>query len=68
MVLEGLLHLRELVFSDRAQRTFKIIRQFLKRCAWFDTCFRYAYFRVILPSANVANILFHNRSCFFMGW
>ena len=55
----------ELILANRAERAFKIIREILERSSWFDTCFRYTYFWVVFPSANVTNILLHIRSFIF---
>ena len=55
----------ELILANRAERAFKIIREFLERSSWFDTCFRYTYFWVVFPSANVTNILLHISYFYF---
>lgn len=59
---EGLLGLclRELILANTTERTYEILWEILKRCAWLYASLWHSYFWVVLPAAYVANILFHN--------
>ena len=50
----------ELVFANWAKRTYEIIWKILKGCSCRNSSLRYSYGRIILPTANITNILFHN--------
>ncbi len=56
--------LRELVLADTTERTYEILWEILKRCAWLYACLWHSYLWVILPAAYVTYILFHNCCCF----
>lgn len=58
------LFFRELVLADTTERTYEILWEILKRCAWLYACLWHSYLWVILPAAYVAYILFHNCCCF----
>lgn len=58
------LFFRELVLADTTERTYEILWEILKRCAWLYACLWHSYLWVILPAAYVTYILFHNCCCF----
>lgn len=58
------LFFRELVLADTTERTYEILWEILKRCAWLYACLWHSYLWVILPAAYIAYILFHNCCCF----
>lgn len=47
------------VFTDHAERAFKVVGKFFKGCSGGDAGFGYTFGGVVFPAANVANVFFH---------
>lgn len=60
----ALVNWRELVFANTAQWAFEIFRKVFKCCARLNASLWHAYFWVVLPSADIANVLFHKVNNF----
>jgi hypothetical protein len=56
---------RELVCTHIAQGTEEVLRKVLESGTGSNVLLGYTYGRIILPTAYVANIFFHNNSFFF---
>lgn len=56
--------LREFVLAYSAERALEVCWKVFKSGAWLDACLWHTYFRVVNPSAYVANIFLHSVSIF----
>ncbi len=54
----------EIFFSYAANRANPIFGEVFKSNSRSDSCIRIAYFRIVNPIANSANVFFHNLLCF----
>ena len=56
----------EFILANAAERANPILWQVFKSCSGGNTILRVTYFRVILITTDITNVLFHVLNCFFL--
>ena len=54
----------EIFLADSAQRAYPVCREIFESCSRLDSAVRIAYCRIVLVSADDANVLFHTLFLF----
>ena len=62
VIFPSYLCLRELVFTNAAQRAYKIFGNSLPWCTGLYTCLRNSHCGIVLPTTYFTNILCHSRN------